>query len=429
MRIPMVFARVVGLACALHLAVMASEIPTAKDVSLKTDRPTPADTIPVERLRQLASKQASASYATGRVISPPMPIAIRRQHPGGPSYQEGLSYTFLIHSMKFAGLARMDNGHLLLVASGWLKNPLREERAVFVMRSDDEARSWSRPRIIHWGLERPEPISLGDQKLVLIPRDDAGFISFSEDGGQNWGEQIPFPRLPDGSNRQTYRHGTPLVEGQTITGVFYVQGESREGWSAYSLLRRSRDGGRTWGDDLWLPPEWLTSEGAITRARDGALVVALRTAQAPGLPSYSDHWRRITTARSTDEGKTWTDHQVHFRYGKAHSRLLTLSSGDILLTYAARMGELDREMYHGIEAVLSRDNGKTWDWDHRFILFRWAMHESMHSPQSVELADGRILTLFGYHYDAQWNEGPLGAPGYPLGMTSALIWSPYPEAE
>ena len=112
-----------------------------------------------------------------------------------------------------------------------------------------------------------------------------------------------------------------------------------------------------------------------------------------------------------------------------HSRLLTLSSGDILLTYAVRMGELDGEVYHGIEAVLSSDNGKTWDWDRRFILFRWAMHQSMHSPQSIELADGRILTLFGYHYDAKWNEGPLGAAGYPMGITSTVIWSPYPESE
>lgn len=429
MRITMVLSKVGWLACGLHLAVVASEIPVAKDVSARTDAPTPKDTIPLERLQQLASKEASASYSPERVISPPMPIAIRQEHPAGPSYQEGLSYTFLIHSMKFAGIARTDNGRLVLVASGWLKDPFREERGVFIMHSDDEAQSWRQPRIIHWGLERPEPVYIGDKKVLLIPRDDAGFISFSEDGGQSWDEKIPFPRLPNGSNRQTYRHGTLLVEGQTITGVFYVQGERREGWTAYSLLRRSRDGGRTWGDELWLPPEWLTSEGAITRARDGALVVALRTTQAKGLPSHSDHWRRITTARSMDEGKTWTDRQVHFQYGKVHSKLLTLNNGDILLTYAARMGELDGEMYHGIEAVLSRDNGKTWDWDHRFILFRWAMHQSMHSPQSIELPDGRILTLFGYHYDARWNEGPLGAPGYPLGITSAVLWSPYPEDE
>ena len=94
------------------------------------------------------------------------------------------------------------------------------------------------------------------------------------------------------------------------------------------------------------------------------------------------------------------------------------------MTYAVRMGELDGEMYHGIEAVLSRDNGRTWDWDQRFILFRWAMNQFMHTPESLELADGQILTVFTYHYHPSWGPSALGAPGYPMGLTSAVIWSP-----
>lgn len=240
--------------------------------------------------------------------------------------------------MKFPGVVRLDNGRLVLAATAWLKKSGFDDtseqlnRAAFVIHSDDEAQSWSQPQVIHWGHERPEPVCLGDQKLVVIPRDDHGFICFSEDGGKSWGEKTPFPVLPDGSNRQTYRHGTLLVEGSTITGVFYVEGARRQGWSAYSLLRRSRDGGLTWGGEMWLPPQWLSSEGSLVRARDGALVVSLRTGPGENLSSYNDHWRRICTARSMDDGKTWTDHQVHFKYGKVHSKLLTLSNGDILMT-------------------------------------------------------------------------------------------------
>ena len=399
-----------------------NEYPRARDLSTKTEVPTPQSTIPLERLEHLVSHEASGAYSPQRVISPPMKTPVRQEHPAGPIYQEALTYTFLVHSMKFARLTRMDSGRLVVIASGWLEASPTDERTCFIIFSDDEGLSWSQPRPFHRGPERPEPINLGGQRLLLIPNDDPGFTCHSQDGGHTWSEKTPFPTLPDG--RVTPRHGTVLVEGQTLSGIFMVEdGADESDWTASALIRRSRDGGRTWSEGIWLPRQWQVSEGALARARDGALVAALRTAQAPGMPSYCDHWRRLTTARSLDEGLTWTDHQVHFDYGKVHSGLVTLSNGDLLLTYAARMGEVDGEIYHGIEAVLSRDHGKTWDWHNRFILFRWAMHQSMHSPVSVELADGRILTIFLFHYDAPWDQGSFNAAV--LGISAVVIWSPY----
>ena len=398
--------------------------PIATDISVGGNLSTPISTISRERLERLVSQETSGAYSTERVISPPMTIAVRQEHPGGPSYQEALSYTFLIHSMKFARLTQMDDGRLVMIATGWLEESPTEERICFMIYSDDEGNSWTQPREIHRGLERPEPVNLGSEKLLIIPNDDPGFTCISHDKGQTWGEKRPFPTVPDG--RVTTRHGTVLVEGLTVSGVFTTERTSDvAGWTAESMIRRSRDGGHTWNEGIWLPPQWQVSEGSLVRAADGALVVSLRTAQAHGMPSYCDHWRRITTARSLDDGSTWTDHQIHFDYGKVHSGLVRLSTGDILMTYAARMGELDGEMYHGIEAVLSRDCGQTWDWDNRFILFRWAMHQGMHSPVSVELSDGRILTVFLFHYDAPWNNGSFSSKV--LGMTAAVYWSPYAD--
>jgi hypothetical protein len=134
---------------------------------------------------------------------------------------------------------------------------------------------------------------------------------------------------------------------------------------------------------------------------------------------YNDSWRRLTTARTTDGGRTWTDYQVHFRFGKTHSELITLPNGDILLTYAARIAELDGRIYRGIEAVISHDNGKTWDWSNRYYLFRWDMHQSMHSPQSVVLSDGRIMTVFLYHYQSTYGKRMVPAA---IGMVDALFW-------
>jgi len=50
------------------------------------------------------------------------------------------------------------------------------------------------------------------------------------------------------------------------------------------------------------------------------------------------------------------------------------------------------------------------------------MHQSMHSPVSIELSDGRIMAVFLYHYDAPWNEGSFGSSV--LGITSAVFWRP-----
>ena len=399
-------------------------LPTARDASQSATVPTPRDTIPLDRLKTLAARNAGAEFDPNRVITPHMPIGIRQEHPGGLRYQEGVSYTFLVHSMKFAAMCRLGDGTIAMVGTGWVGGTTTEKRSCFITYSKDEGRTWGQPRLFHDGLERPQPVSLGGQKLMLLPMDDDGFLAFSSDGGRSFTGKTTFPRL--GNGKITYHKGSVLVEKDVVTAVFTAQvaPHGPTGWRAQSLVRRSRDGGRTWNEGFWFPPEWETSEGAIVRAADGALVVALRTAQPANFPSYSDHWRRLTTARSTDDGKTWTHRQVHFKYGKVHSDLVRLKDGRLLLTYAARMGELDGQIYHGIEAVVSRDNGRTWDWDKRFILFRWAMHQTMHSPCSLELADGRILTLFLYHYGAQWGKKGVGGPGRTLGITSAVIWSP-----
>ena len=78
--------------------------------------------------------------------------------------------------------------------------------------------------------------------------------------------------------------------------------------------------------------------------------------------------------------------------------------------------------YHGIEGVLSHDHGQTWDWQNRFIIFRWLPGEGVHSPISVQLADGRILTVFQHDEAGRYNRN--GAAGRAnIGRVSMVIWS------
>jgi len=397
--------------------------------------PTPKDTIPPDVLNQQASRHGGAAFPKDWVISPACPLVVRQNHRDGPSYQEALGYTFLIHSMKRPRLVRLDSGRLVMFATAWLDK--NNEEKTILLTSDNEGKSWSQPRRI--GIYG-QLVKLGGNKVAAI----GSRCHFSDDGGETWYES-PHKLPPFRGEVQEAagatdnesglvgwsigEHGSVAFDGKRLAAISYYQGPSHGpvGWTAYSVLRTSDDLGRSWSKAIPLPSEWQTSEGAATFARDGALVAALRTAQPEGYPSYCDHWRRITTARSTDGGKTWTHHQVHFKYGKTHSELLTLANGDILLTYAVRMGDLDGFLYHGIEAVLSHDNGKTWGWDSRFILFRWPMHQTMHSPVSVQLSDGRILTVFLYTYDAPWGKGAIGLEN--LGLCNALFWNPYPPKE
>ena len=82
---------------------------------------------------------------------------------------------------------------------------------------------------------------------------------------------------------------------------------------------------------------------------------------------------------------------------------------DIVMTYVVRKGytnDKDGFPRFGIEAVVSRDHGQTWDLDHRYILHCWTGKRkgdtywwpSSQATSSVLLPDGSILTAFGTGY-------------------------------
>ena len=399
---------VVPLAVARHCAGGEGDV-----IVVNESVPMPVGTLSPEDISPVVSHHPGGEFPKEWTNTPPAPMLVRKgENAGSATYQEARGYTFLVNSMKRPRLVRMDHGRLVLVATAWLHSTGVEEPILLL--SDNDGRSWTGPRDLSiWGTL----VNLGGRQLMVFG--DGGKMIFSDDAGDTWSDPEAFPPLPDG--RACYHHGSVVVEGTTVYAVFYADGHN-------AFLRRSDDSGHTWSEPKFLPrfridsepTPFAASEGALTRAADGALVVALRTGAAPGYAlSIYDSWRRIVVARSMDNGETWTDAQVYFKYGKVHSDLVTLPNGDILMAYATRMGELDGEMYHGTEAVLSRDDGRTWDWANRYYLFRWNMHHCMHSVQSVVLADGRIMTVFLYHYDAPNRVRP---EELNLGMVDAIFW-------
>jgi hypothetical protein len=90
------------------------------------------------------------------------------------------------------------------------------------------------------------------------------------------------------------------------------------------------------------------------------------------------------------------------------------------MTYVARKGypaTADGYPQFGVEAIVSHDNGQTWDLDHRYILAHWrgitkgpnAWYASSQSTSTVLMPDGSLLTAYGTGYRAL-DEGGKGQP-------------------
>jgi hypothetical protein len=75
--------------------------------------------------------------------------------------------------------------------------------------------------------------------------------------------------------------------------------------------------------------------------------------------------------------------------------LLVLEDGQILLTHG------ERNAPRGIHALLSRDGGATWDKANPTVLASDAPNVDCGYPSSVELSNGRILTIYYQVDDAK----------------------------
>ncbi len=369
----------------------------------------------LREVEQIERTDEYGIYPPTRVISNLCPAVVRQNDPGGAKYQEGLGYMFLVNSMKRPRMARLGDGRVVMSATAWLSpwgpGALGRPEHALMLFSENEGQSWSPPRQVSL---RGSPIGLGGQKLMFYgwksktEEADRAYLWFSDDGGETWGDPEPIPHLPDG--REMYFQGSVLVERDTAWFIFWTPEfpayNQWQGGAIFSraLIRCYHLSNHRWDEPQFFPLEWGLNEGSIIRAKNGNLVAALRT-QMIDVPIQSDHYMGLATCVSRDNGKTWSEPSHHFRFGHHHAELLMLSDGRILMTYAARIGELDGLVYHGVEAVISRDHGETWDWDHRYILFRWH-DQCLHSPQSILLSDGRILTAFLHGESYSWTDGP-----------------------
>ena len=251
----------------------------------------------------------------------------------------------------------------------------------------------------------------------------------TQDYGQTW-RQVSSTPLPGNGPWDP-----PLVESDPKTGQItrlwetaYLEDHSRKVWSQ-AYLRQSVDEGRSWSE--WLEfPQWAgVNEVALIRAKNGDLIGACRTdmpdrfvVRDPNTGaeiSSLDHCEGLGVCISRDEGRTWSEVERLYEYGRHHPSLVLLSNGTIVMTYVARQGYVetpDGAPQFGVEAVVSEDNGRSWDLDHRYILSAWpgdpqapkSWFRSSQATSSVLLPDGSILSAYGTGYRAMVPEDDPG---------------------
>jgi hypothetical protein len=292
--------------------------------------------------------------------------------------------------------------------------------------SDDRGATWSAPQFIHTNADgKPDTgmgvglTYLGGGKALIMS--DRRWIS--RDYGVTWTDYAPLPPLPDG---KTWNIWNPIFLSRGADGKGALRlietgysmdtaaWESNSGIYSRGHLRFSTDEGQTWSPAI-APPTWASaSEIALARAANGDLVAACRTDKPAKWAETLDHYEGLAVSISKDDGQTWSPLNRLYEWGRHHPCLVRMPDDTLVMTYVVRKGyveDADGFPQFGIEGVVSRDNGQTWDLDHRYILHAW--HGNRKGPNSwwpssqatstVLLPDGALLTAFGTGYRGQPN--------------------------
>jgi len=315
-----------------------------------------------------------------------------------------------------------------------------------LVRSRDGGATWLPPSVIadsEWDDRNPAVGVAADGTLVVAYHhqgsyDDQGrydrrlnradtFVVRSHDGGHSWKQPRPLSfellrgRSPYGP-MLSFPDGTL---GMCIYGMAIGESSPADVPRYSTYLLRSADRGATWGDPslvaagfnetafLRFPDATLRSSGASSLrplrppkrdfvAREGGstsseLLAALRS---------PDRAPNISVSRSTDDGRTWSSPVRTTAPGEHPADLTLLSNGWVLMAYGHR-----REPF-GVQGMISRDRGRTWEQDRKLIYNDDRPGGDCGYPSTVRFADGTLLTAYysaGDHMDSYRLEGAFAA--------------------
>ena len=222
---------------------------------------------------------------------------------------------------------------------------------------------------------------------------------FSHDYGQTWPE---WRSVPLASNGKHWGEWDPLLvdrdpsSGKVVRLMSFCSDNLQPDGHFQGYIRFSMDMGVTWVDERKVDQWYAVNEVAFLRTKTGRIVAACRTDSPEERLKDIDHWNGLAVSLSDDNGNTWTELEHLYSFGRHCPCLVQLSDGRIIMTYIVRLGYPDTNDGYpqfGIEAIVSTDDGQTWELENRYVLSQWqGNHRGDNSwrlsPQSTSLRVG-----------------------------------------
>jgi hypothetical protein len=313
----------------------------------------------------------------------------------GPEYSdEQRDYAMTI------GIDRTPGGRLW---AAWVAGGDSDKGYFVLATSDDDGRTWSKPRLV---IDPPEAPT-GLRRRILVGNvwcDPKGriWLFFDQSMGYYDGRagdwaivcENPDADAPVWSAPRRLWHGatlnkpTILKSGEWMLPISLWQRgkigpqELKTAYRELDPLRManvfvSTDDGATWerrGGVVF--PDHDFDEHMVVERRDGSLWMLARTTKG------------IAESTSTDAGRNWSEPRIAFPHINARFFLRRLASGRLLLVRHGKMDERTKGRSH-LTAWLSGDDGKTWTGS--LILDE---RNGVSYPDGFQAPDGRIYISY-----------------------------------
>lgn len=335
-------------------------------------------------------------------------------------FEHSVIYTNGYRHLHPADLIPLRNGDILITAREATEH-LAADGDVIMLRSRDGGKTWGEKQVIGGqpGLDEREGcgVQLRDGTIIVavfynsMYRPDGSYefsweskIKFgagkqylgtytiaSKDNGKTWSKPsfIDMTGMPFTDTEGPADAPVEMPDGSVLMPVmgYNVRGDVK---NQASVLLKSTDLGKTWkyfstiAED---PGNRLGhfQEPALVLTKSGRLIAAMRN-DGPE--------KAIWTNYSDDQGRTWTTAKQSPMIGHP-ADLIQLADGRVLCTYGIRPGR--HADPGGIRATFSTDNGETWQTGKEVQIRRDFLNLDIGYPESLQLADGRILTVYYFN--------------------------------